>query len=328
MQEVIVSGSLTAEQKALIQSAIVGDDFHQFAAATGSEGFLEFRGQNSSAKTIVFGFWEDLGGRVENLRQLSRAVRVNRPLSGTGIRFDGEPGDDCSSYSAESFARGLGQNFFMNIEESSGESNLSNHPFPPPLNFTFCEFDTEGTFDTKVNVTDGRGGKISFPLTIVVEEERVAGGSAEWFASKELALVTIAAGDDRSDKDSDGVPDAEDAFPDDPAASIDTDGDGRPDDWNEGKSAADSTSDPALVIDDDDDDDGVGDQDDFYPTDSTRSVARFGYAISQVADGGLRSCIQDQFSSLEANESILAVKQLNCESRNLVFGRPRTVRRD
>ena len=34
------------------------------------------------------------------------------------------------------------------------------------------------------------------------------------------------------DSDSDGVPDDEDAFPSDPAASIDTDGDGMPDYWN------------------------------------------------------------------------------------------------
>ena len=312
VEEVIVSGSLTAEQKTLIQSAIRGGDYHQFAAATGSEGFLEFKGQNSSAKTIVFGFWEDLGGRIENLRQLSRAVRVNRPVSGTGIRVDGEPGDDCSSYSAESFARGLSHNFFMNIEESSGESNLSNHPFPPPLNFTFCEFDTKGTFDTKVNITDGRGGKVSFPLTIIVEEERVAGGSAEWFASKDLALGTSTAGGDRSDKDGDGVPDAEDAFPDDAAASLDTDGDGKPDEWNAGQTAADSTSDPVLVIDDDDDGDGVADEADFYPRDASRSIAEFSDGLDLISDAGLRNCIQNQFSSLAGTDSVLAVTQLNC----------------
>ena len=34
------------------------------------------------------------------------------------------------------------------------------------------------------------------------------------------------------DGDGDGVPDEDDAFPDDPAASVDTDGDGAPDAWN------------------------------------------------------------------------------------------------
>ena len=36
-----------------------------------------------------------------------------------------------------------------------------------------------------------------------------------------------------SDDDNDGSPDTEDAFPREPAASVDTDGDGQPDDWND-----------------------------------------------------------------------------------------------
>ena len=62
----------------------------------------------------------------------------------------------------------------------------------------------------------------------------------------------LTVGSSNLDIDGDGVPDNTDAFPDDPAASVDTDSDGKPDDWNEGKSEADSTSDPALVLDDDD----------------------------------------------------------------------------
>jgi len=49
-----------------------------------------------------------------------------------------------------------------------------------------------------------------------------------------------------TDTDSDGVGDNADAFPTDPAASVDTDGDGYPDSWNEGKTASDSTSDLSL----------------------------------------------------------------------------------
>ena len=67
-----------------------------------------------------------------------------------------------------------------------------------------------------------------------------------------------------ADADNDGISDESDAFPNDPAASVDTDGDGKPDDWNEGKSAADSTSNPALEMDDDDDNDGVPDQEDTF----------------------------------------------------------------
>lgn len=49
------------------------------------------------------------------------------------------------------------------------------------------------------------------------------------------------------DSDGDGVPDANDAFPQDIAASIDDDGDGFPDAWNESKGPADSTG--GLVLD-------------------------------------------------------------------------------
>ena len=62
---------------------------------------------------------------------------------------------------------------------------------------------------------------------------------------------------DQLDSDSDGAGDVCDAFPLDPAASVDTDADGMPDDWSEGKTQVDSTSDPVLVLDEDDDNDGV-----------------------------------------------------------------------
>ncbi|MFL6600961.1 MAG: hypothetical protein ACJ8R9_06475, partial [Steroidobacteraceae bacterium] len=44
------------------------------------------------------------------------------------------------------------------------------------------------------------------------------------------------------DSDGDGVPNTQDAFPLDPAASLDTDHDGYPDAWNPGKSQSDSTT--------------------------------------------------------------------------------------
>jgi hypothetical protein len=71
------------------------------------------------------------------------------------------------------------------------------------------------------------------------------------------------------DDDNDGVLDDNDAFPLDPAASVDTDADGLPDDWNEGTTGDDSTTN--LIVDDDDDNDGVLDVDDAYPTDPDRS---------------------------------------------------------
>ena len=51
------------------------------------------------------------------------------------------------------------------------------------------------------------------------------------------------------DTDGDGVDDFDDAFPEDPAASIDNDEDGCPEEWNPGKSKKDSTSIPKLDLD-------------------------------------------------------------------------------
>ena len=69
-----------------------------------------------------------------------------------------------------------------------------------------------------------------------------------------------------SDSDGDGVLDAQDAFPDDPAASLDTDNDGMPDDWN--ISATDTQiAESTLTLDNDDDNDGVEDALDPDPTD-------------------------------------------------------------
>ncbi len=57
------------------------------------------------------------------------------------------------------------------------------------------------------------------------------------------------------DIDNDGVSNENDAFPNDPAASIDSDGDGHPDFWNKGKTQADSTT--GLTL-------------DYYPNDKNK----------------------------------------------------------
>ena len=61
-----------------------------------------------------------------------------------------------------------------------------------------------------------------------------------------------------NDRDGDLVPDSEDAFPDDPTASIDSDGDGRPDDWNE-NATEEQIAASNLEIDTDDDNDSMPD---------------------------------------------------------------------
>jgi hypothetical protein len=85
-----------------------------------------------------------------------------------------------------------------------------------------------------------------------------------------------------TDDDNDGVEDANDAFPLDPAASVDTDADGLPDDWNEGATATDSTTN--LTVDDDDDGDGVADSEDEFPLDPTRSIDTDGDGIDNAVD--------------------------------------------
>lgn len=69
------------------------------------------------------------------------------------------------------------------------------------------------------------------------------------------------------DDDADGILDVDDAFALDPAASVDSDGDGRPDHWNDGCDIT-CLNQTNLVLDLDDDNDGVLDVDDLYPLDA------------------------------------------------------------
>lgn len=86
---------------------------------------------------------------------------------------------------------------------------------------------------------------------------------------------------DSFDSDGDGICNNQDKFDNDPAASIDTDDDGYPDNWNSGKSELDSTMElvldhPNFLNDDsewaDSDNDGVGDNADSFDNDIAASV--------------------------------------------------------
>jgi hypothetical protein len=74
------------------------------------------------------------------------------------------------------------------------------------------------------------------------------------------------------DTDDDGFYDSEDAFVDDAAAAVDTDGDGKPDDFlvSCDQACLDASM---LVLDDDDDADGILDVEDGHPTDIEKNVA-------------------------------------------------------
>jgi parallel beta-helix repeat protein len=76
-------------------------------------------------------------------------------------------------------------------------------------------------------------------FTVVLTVSDAAGNSA----NDTVAVRSLPA----PDSDEDGVPNHEDAFPTDPAASVDSDGDGYPDAWNPGMTVDDSTTD--LILD-------------------------------------------------------------------------------
>lgn len=80
-------------------------------------------------------------------------------------------------------------------------------------------------------------------------------------------LEFVTTGGAVTDSDGDGVPDADDAFPDDPTESMDTDGDGIGDN-----------------ADTDDDDDGTPDADDDFPDDPTESTDSDGDGVGDESD--------------------------------------------
>ena len=136
------------------------------------------------------------------------------------------------------------------------------------------------------------------------------------------------------DRDGDGVADEYDDFPNDAAAALDSDGDGQPDAWLDGKTAADSTT--GLSLDNDDDNDGVvdaedlfpkdardfkdsdndglGDNTDAYPDDATRQYLDFAEALEQITDAGFKKCLTDGYP--EAS-SVNVVTELHCSNDSI-----------
>ncbi|MGC3980189.1 MAG: hypothetical protein QM808_02925 [Steroidobacteraceae bacterium] len=82
-----------------------------------------------------------------------------------------------------------------------------------------------------------------------------------------------------NDSDGDGVPNTQDAFPLDPAASLDTDGDGYPDSWNPGKTQSDSTT--GLTL-------------DAYPKDSACYLPQHGDGVNCNYGATMPNYIPDQ----------------------------------
>ena len=105
--------------------------------------------------------------------------------------------------------------------------------------------DLRGAFSTEVH---------ALTLTLsLADGEQVLAGVSGWvneYQSANFETLVLRMPDDN---DGDFVSNAEDAFPDDVAASVDTDGDGMPDDWNEGYDATDSVDGTDCGSDDDGD---------------------------------------------------------------------------
>ncbi|MCU0798745.1 MAG: clostripain-related cysteine peptidase [Candidatus Thermoplasmatota archaeon] len=99
-----------------------------------------------------------------------------------------------------------------------------------------------------------------------------------------------------ADTDKDGVLDATDAFPSDPAASVDTDGDGLPNQWNPGQSQSNSTT--GLTIDPypNDPNNGAGDDDDDNNTNNNTSGDTWTFMVY------MSDCDLEYFALLDFNE--------------------------
>jgi Leucine-rich repeat (LRR) protein len=249
----------TEEGSVLIQQPV---DYDELTALWGaSNGYLRLRSaegdtrhvfrvesktDDSDLNKVVLTL--DSGVRAIDVVQKSSYLRATRPTPGSASEVE-----QCAYPDLEGFSDQIqreGQIWLVFSAPKIGGAALGFEHSAGENRFVLCPDTPPGIYPLEVVALDGVGGKKKFDLTVEITEEQVDGGKVEWFP-----LGTVP-----GDMDGDGIADDIDAFPNDPAASVDTDGDGKPDDWNEGKSEADSTSDPALVIDDDDDGDGIPDE--------------------------------------------------------------------
>jgi len=114
-----------------------------------------------------------------------------------------------------------------------------------------------------------------------------------------IAIGVCGCGVADTDTDGDSYADCIDAFPSDPAASVDNDRDGYPDFWNPGMNSLDSTT--GLVLDSDvdndgqankydidDDNDGILDIDDAFPLDGTPIPDGLTIPPTDIDDSGIK----------------------------------------
>ncbi|MGB1424787.1 MAG: hypothetical protein ACPG7B_15720 [Pseudomonadales bacterium] len=264
-QEVNIESPLTESTYAALSDVMSGEPYSLVGLRRASaDKWISLHGDASEGyATLVFN--DDQGARVENLIQRYDRIVVNPPLEGTApsLGWSEDRDKNCADFGFETLAQGfVDASFYVAMEADVAFSPWTAIvPTDRARHFYFCSNSPPGNYETSLIIIDGRGGKLRWPLEIEVLETKVAGGAIQGFRNKSGPSGSTS----DFDLDDDGVLADNDAFPNDPAASVDTDGDGKPDDWNEGKAATDSTSDPALVLDDDDDNDGIKDHLDEFP---------------------------------------------------------------
>ncbi len=133
------------------------------------------------------------------------------------------------------------------------------------------------------NATDASGNPITVgevERKVLATETATTGATTDTTALTDGTIdTTPAMASTDPDRDGDGVPNAEDAFPDDAAAVLDTDGDGLPDTVDPNANSATS-----LTADTDDDNDGVPDGADAFPLDDSEQLDTDSDTIGNNAD--------------------------------------------
>lgn len=148
---------------------------------------------------------------------------------------------------------------------------------------------------------------------------------AKLFAANDVLIDALTL-----DSDGDGVPELEDAFPDNPAAAYDTDGDGLADSWLPSYTACQPTAQfcNGLELDMDDDNDGIPDVDDAFPLNAAAAVDSDGdglpdawlpsYTACQAADltcnGLIRDLDNDNDGLSDEDELALGTDPFNPDS--------------